>query len=287
MAYNQKDNSQLRQLQLYELNLLKTFADICEKNNLRYYMIGGTMLGAVRHKGFIPWDDDIDIGMPREDYIRFLEIAQKSLPHQCKILNYKKDKDYLRYFSRLVDTRVKIYNDSNTDTLIENAWMDIFPLDGTSNIGFVRNLQFLMLCVNRVMYHFSCFEQMVNLMRPGRPKYQQLIIKFGMKFKVGRRRDSKAILDKIDRKLRRYSFDKSDYVMNFFGAYVKKEVLPREWFGEAKKYQFEDAMLNGPAEYDIYLRQFYGEYQIPPSDEHKDKHTITKIEYIEEDDKNE
>lgn len=287
MAYNQKDNSQLRQLQLYELNLLKTFADICEKNNLRYYMIGGTMLGAVRHKGFIPWDDDIDIGMPREDYIRFLEIAQKSLPHQYKILNYKKDKDYLRYFSRLVDTRVKIYNDSNTDTLIENAWMDIFPLDGTSNIGFVRNLQFLMLCVNRVMYHFSCFEQMVNLMRPGRPKYQQLIIKFGMKFKVGRRRDSKAILDKIDRKLQRYSFDKSDYVMNFFGAYVKKEVLPREWFGEAKKYQFEDAMLNGPAEYDIYLRQFYGEYQIPPSDEHKDKHTITKIEYIEEDDKNE
>lgn len=287
MAYNQKDNSQLRQLQLYELNLLKTFADICEKNNLRYYMIGGTMLGAVRHKGFIPWDDDIDIGMPREDYIRFLEIAQKSLPHQYKILNYKKDKDYLRYFSRLVDTRVKIYNDSNTDTLIENAWMDIFPLDGTSNIGFVRNLQFLILCVNRVMYHFSCFEQMVNLMRPGRPKYQQLIIKFGMKFKVGRRRDSKAILDKIDRKLQRYSFDKSDYVMNFFGAYVKKEVLPREWFGEAKKYQFEDAMLNGPAEYDIYLRQFYGEYQIPPSDEHKDKHTITKIEYIEEDDKNE
>ena len=287
MAYNQKDNSQLRQLQLYELNLLKTFADICEKNNLRYYMIGGTMLGAVRHKGFIPWDDDIDIGMPREDYIRFLEIAPKSLPHQYKILNYKKDKDYLRYFSRLVDTRVKIYNDSNTDTLIENAWMDIFPLDGTSNIGFVRNLQFLMLCVNRVMYHFSCFEQMVNLMRPGRPKYQQLIIKFGMKFKVGRRRDSKAILDKIDRKLQRYSFDKSDYVMNFFGAYVKKEVLPREWFGEAKKYQFEDAMLNGPAEYDIYLRQFYGEYQIPPNDEHKDKHTITKIEYIEEDDKNE
>ena len=287
MAYNQKDNSQLRQLQLYELNLLKTFADICEKNNLRYYMIGGTMLGAVRHRGFIPWDDDIDIGMPREDYIRFLEIAQKSLPHQYKILNYKKDKDYLRYFSRLVDTRVNIYNDSNTDTLIENAWMDIFPLDGTSNIGFVRNLQFLMLCVNRVMYHFSCFEQMVNLMRPGRPKYQQLIIKFGMKFKVGRRRDSKAILDKIDRKLQRYSFDKSDYVMNFFGAYVKKEVLPREWFGEAKKYQFEDAMLNGPAEYDIYLRQFYGEYQIPPSDEHKDKHTITKIEYIEEDDKNE
>lgn len=282
MAYNQNDNSQLRQLQLYELNLLKTFAEICEKNNLRYYMIGGTMLGAIRHKGFIPWDDDIDIGMPREDYIRFMEIAKDNLPDYYDFLNYRKDDDYLRYFSRLVDKRVKIYNDSNTDTIVENAWMDIFPLDGSSNNPLVRNIQFFTLCVNRVMYHFSCFEKMVNLMRPGRPAYQRMIIKFGMKFKVGRRKDSKKILDKIDRKLRRYSFDKSDYVMNFFGAYVKKELLPREWFGEPKKYQFEDAMLNGPAEYDIYLRRFYGEYQIPPSDEHKDKHTITKIEYTEE-----
>ena len=63
-VYNQDDNSMLRQLQLYELNLLKTFAEICEKNNLKYYLIGGTMLGAVRHQGFIPWDDDVDIGMP-------------------------------------------------------------------------------------------------------------------------------------------------------------------------------------------------------------------------------
>lgn len=65
-VYNEKDNSMLRQLQMYELNLLKTFAGICEKHHLKYYMIGGTMLGAIRHQGFIPWDDDVDIGMPRK-----------------------------------------------------------------------------------------------------------------------------------------------------------------------------------------------------------------------------
>ena len=287
MAYNEKDNSQLRQLQLYELELLKTFAEICEKNDLKYYLIGGTMLGAVRHKGFIPWDDDIDVGMPRKDYQRFMEIAGDDIPSHYIFLNYRKDRDYLRYFSRLVDTRVKVYNDSNTDTLVENAWMDIFPLDGTPDNAFLRNLWFYSLCVNRVMYHFSCFEQMVNLNRPGRPKYQQMIIRFGKMFKIGRRRDSKAILDKIDRKLQKYSFEDSRYVMNFFGAYVKKEVVPRAWFGDNSKYQFEDVMLNGPTQYDIYLRQFYGDYTIPPSDEHKDKHNISKIEYVNEDNQNE
>lgn len=287
MNYNATDNSELRKLQLYELNLLKVFADICEKNDLRYYMIGGTMLGAVRHRGFIPWDDDIDIGMPREDYKKFMEIVGDQLPDGYVFLNYKTDQDYLRYFSRLVDTRVKIYNDSNTDTLLENAWMDIFPLDGTPDNSLRRLVFFGCLCVRRVMYHFSCFEQMVNLMRPGRPKYQQMIIRFGMRFKIGRKRDSKQILDRIDQKLQKYSFDRSGYVMNFFGAYVKKEIVPREWFGAGQKYLFEDVMLNGPSEYDIYLRQFYGDYTVPPSDEHKDKHNIAKIVYTDGEDDSE
>ncbi len=277
-VYNEKDNSMLRQLQMYELNLLKTFAGICEKHHLKYYMIGGTMLGAIRHQGFIPWDDDVDIGMPREDYKKFMEIVETEIPSYMVFLNYKKDKEYLRYFSRLVDRRVEIYNDSNTDTLVENAWIDIFPLDGTPDNKLRRWLFFTRLSAVRTMYHFSCFEKMVNLMRPGRPLYQRIIIKIGQKTKLGRNMDSKKILDRLDRKLQKFSFEDSKYVMNFFGAYVYKEILPREWFGDHARYQFEDIMLSGPAQYDPYLKQFYGEYEIPPSDEHKDKHTITKIE---------
>lgn len=108
--------------------------------------------------------------------------------------------------------------------------------------------------------------------------YQRIIIKIGQKQNWEGNMDSKKILDRLDRKLQKFSFEDSKYVMNFFGAYVYKEILPREWFGDHARYQFEDIMLSGPAQYDPYLKQFYGEYEIPPSDEHKDKHTITKIE---------
>lgn len=283
-AYNKEDNSKLRQLQLYELNLVKTFVEICEKHDLRYYLIGGTMLGAVRHQGFIPWDDDVDLGMPRKDYNRFLELAAKEIPSHMEVLNYKTTPDYLRYFSRLVDRRVRIYNDSNTETLVENAWIDIFPLDGLPDNPLRRKLRFTRLSAQRVMYHFSCFEQMVNLMRPGRPLYQRILIKIGQVTKIGRRKDTKALLDKLDHNLQKYDFYESAYVMNFFGAYVFKEIIPRSWFGSEGRYLFEDLMLCGAEQYDIYLRQFYGEYMTPPSDEHKDKHTITKIEYADEED---
>lgn len=282
-AYNETDNSELRRLQLCELDLLKVFAEICDRYHLRYYMIGGTMLGAIRHKGFIPWDDDVDIGMPRRDYQKFLSIVQKNVPEHIRLLNYKKDRDYLRYFSRLVDTRVKIYNDSSSETLIENAWIDIFPFDGTPNHKIHRDLWFLWLCVLRVRYHFSCFDQMVNLMRPGRPLYQRIIIRFGQIFRVGRHSDSKKLLRRIEHHLRKYSFDSSDYVVNFFGAYVQKEIIPRKWLQNGREYPFEDTKLRGAVKYDIYLKNFYGDYMTPPSDSNKDKHTIARIEYGDRD----
>jgi lipopolysaccharide cholinephosphotransferase len=282
--YQEADNSELRRLQLCELNLLKTFRDVCAKYNLRYYMIGGTMLGAVRHQGFIPWDDDVDIGMPRPDYQKFLKIVRKNLPSYIELLHYKKDEDYLRYFSRLTDRRVTIYNDSNTETLMENAWIDIFPLDGTPNHPLVRKLWFLGLCIMRVKYHFSCFDRMVNLMRPNRPLYQRIIIGFGKRFHPGNKADTKQILRRIEYHLRRYAYDESDYVMNFFGAYVQKEIIPRNWLGEGAEYHFEDITLPGPVSYDIYLKNFFGDYRKPPEDADKDKHTITKIEYRETED---
>lgn len=85
--------TELRDLQLVELDILKEFLRICKKYNLRYYALGGTLLGAVRHKGFIPWDDDVDIGMPRPDFIRFGEIAKKNFPNIFVSAHIRKHRD--------------------------------------------------------------------------------------------------------------------------------------------------------------------------------------------------
>lgn len=279
MAYNRDDNSQLRSLQLVELDIIKLFAEICEKHGLRYYMVGGTMLGAIRHKGFIPWDDDMDVGMPRPDYERFIQIVRSELPPGYDFLNYKQDKDYKRYFSRLVDTNVVVHNASNTKTILENAWLDIFPFDGMPEGNFRRHLHFWHMTFWRVLYHASCFEELVNLNRPGRPLYQRLIIKFISVTHLGARMDTKKLMRRMEKGLMRYSYDSSSHMVSFFGAYMLREIVDKKLLGRGKKYPFETLMLNGPEQYDAFLTHFYGDYMTPPKDADKDKHNIEKIEY--------
>ena len=109
------------------LNLLVEFADYCDTNNLRYYLLGGTLLGAVRHKGFIPWDDDIDVCMPRPDYERFIELQSKNkkIEFRC-IENNTSDLPFMKIIDKKTFVRQLYTAESETS----NLWVDIFPFDG-------------------------------------------------------------------------------------------------------------------------------------------------------------
>lgn len=280
-SYNEEDNSELRKLQLVELDLMKLFSDICEKHHLRYYLVGGTMLGAVRHKGFIPWDDDMDVGMPRPDYEKFLKIVNDELPEGYGSLNYKKNKEYNRYFSRIVNKNVKITNASNTKTIIEDAWLDIFPFDGMPKNKIKQNIHFWYMTMLRFFYHASCFDELVNLNRPGRAWYLQLAIKFLAVTHLGSHLNTKKLMLRIEKHLKKYDYDSCSYMISFFGAYMKREIVDKKMLGDGAKYQFETLQLNGPVLYDEFLRHFYGDYMKPPSNADKDKHNIKKIVYNE------
>ena len=91
-----------------DMEIVKAVVKICDRHGLIYYMLGGTMLGAIRHKGFIPWDDDIDLGMPRDDYEKFLEIAPNELPDTLKVVNYRNTPEYQYYITRVLDTDTKV-----------------------------------------------------------------------------------------------------------------------------------------------------------------------------------
>lgn len=279
MAYNQSDNSELRSLQLVILDIVRVFVDICERHQLRYYMVGGTMLGAIRHKGFIPWDDDMDVGMPRPDYEKFLTIVRTELPEGYSFLNYKQDADYLRYFSRIVDERVRVTNASGSEVIVENAWLDIFPLDGMPRTAIGRSLHFWHVTAWRFFYHASCFKQLVNLNRPGRPLYQRKLIRFIQLTHIGEGLDSRKLLRHIEKLLLKYPYDDSTYMVSLFGIYMTREIVEKRLLGAGKMYPFETLMLRGPSEADAFLTHFFGDYMTPPNDADKDKHNILSIEY--------
>ena len=279
MANKAADTSELRVLQLAELDLMKLFVQICEKHKLRYAMIGGTMLGAVRHKGFIPWDDDIDVGMPREDYEKFLTIVRSELPEGYDFLNYKQNPKYLRYFSRIVDKRVKVVNASYAERRIENAWIDIFPLDGMPKTKLGRFIHFWHMTAWKFFYHASCFKQLVNLRRAGRPLYQRMLIKFMQVTRIGSKLDTRKLMARLEKMLTKYSVEDCEYGISLFGAYMMKEIMPKRIFGEGALYDFEGCRFIGPAEYDEFLTLLYGDYMTPPKD--KNKHIIEKIEGAE------
>lgn len=281
-SYNSDDNSELRKLQLTELENMRIFAEICDRHGLRYYMVGGTMLGAIRHKGFIPWDDDMDVGMPRPDYEKFIRIVRKELPEGYSFLNYKTNKDYKRYFSRIVNDNVTVVNASNTRTIEENAWLDIFPFDGMPEGKLRRMIHFYHMTAIRFFYHASCFDELVNLNRPGRAWYLKAAIRFIQITHIGSRMDTKKLMRRMERGLRKYPYDKSRFVVSFFGSYMTKEIVDKRLLGRGKNYPFETLMLNGPERYDEFLTHFYGDYMKPPSDADKDKHNIKEIAYGDE-----
>lgn len=243
--------------------IMQEIMPVVKKYNLKYFMLGGTLLGTVRHGGFIPWDDDIDIGMPRQDYDKFLEIIQKELPSYLKLHTYWDESDHHYYFSRVVDTRHELKRTGSTVERTEDVWVDIFPLDGMPNNVLVRRVHMIHLLYARARYHMATFNR-VNLKRPGRPLSERIIIKLVMVTGLGTNSNAKYWLDRIDALLRKYKVEQSEWVVNFMGQYKFKEMFPKSWYGEGTMYEFEDSELMGPDNYDAVLNKQYGDYMIPP-----------------------
>lgn len=261
-----------------DMEIVKNVIDICEKNNLEYFMLGGTMLGAIRHKGFIPWDDDIDLGLPRKDYEKFLEIAPRQLANNLKIVNYKTDPNYHYYITRILDMDTKVIEEriENEEEKYTNASIDIFPLDGTPNNNILRKIYFF-----RVLYHRAlmslCYKDSIDKKRK-RSKKEKILLWVMMKLPIDKITTAYKQKEKIDKLLKKQDFYNSKYVGNIMGAYRTKEIVPKGFYGNGKTYQFEDIKMNGLELYDEYLKYTYGDYmKLPPEDKRKTHFKIIEI----------
>lgn len=272
-----KTQSNIEKLHEADMAILKEFISLCNKHDWTYYMLGGTMLGAIRHKGFIPWDDDIDLGMPRTDYETFLKVAPNELSRHLRIVNYKTDPDYHYYITRIQDVDTKVvetrYESSGEYTHVS---IDIFPLDGTPNNSLCRKLYNFKLMAHRAMMSLH-YKDGID---PDRKR--GLIERFALgllkclptdkMFNAYKQKDA------CDKMLKKYPMDKSLYTGNMMGAYRTRELIPTSWYGADAYYDFEDVKLRGIKEYDKYLTHLYGDYmQIPPEGSRKIHFKIIEI----------
>ena len=236
--------------------MMSWFHLFCEENNLRYYVLGGTMLGAVRHGGFIPWDDDIDVGMPRTDYEKLYKILGTKI-HGKYLLETPKttSKDYYYTFSKLYDIQTTLVE--NTRSKIKRGiYLDIFPLDGIGNSQ------------DDAKKNYSKIKKLDNVLmlkvagiRKGRKLYKNVGVALFRLIPIS----SKKLLNLVCNECSKRDFDDFAYGGNLVGAWGAKEILPREVMGTPKLYKFENIMVYGAEDADKYLTGLYGDWrQLPP-----------------------
>lgn len=235
------------------LGIGKEFHRICTENDIPYYMLGGTMLGAVRHKGFIPWDDDMDFGVPREHYERLKQVLAKQLAPTYKVLTIE-NSDALCYdFIKVSDERTVIkemYKENAKDTFGVN--IDIFPLD--RSLGKKSEIK-LVSAIKKVCA-YVCLS---SKRRPLPKKVIALTLKVLLFWC-----DKIVVRDFINKCLLP---NKGDYVSNIYGAWGFKETVKEDVMGTPRLYKFEDVEFYGVAKPELYLKSLYNDYmQLPPAD---------------------
>ena len=267
-----EDKHKLSPLQEQELEILKEFQRICDTNHLQYFVVAGTMLGAMRHHGFIPWDDDIDVAMPRHEYDRFLEIAPKQL-HSDYFLESPRDKNHVTIVSTITSKKGGFILNNAQKELHTGAWIDIMMIDGVPDPGIKRTIHWYRYMVLRAFYQISHFDEVVDQNRK-RPAYEKAIIQFAKITKLQKLLDSPKINARIEKLMRSVAYEESNYVATYCGIYRKKEIVPKEWYGNGTKFPFEDTEVFGLSEADKYLKQLYGDYMTPPDDITTGKHNV-------------
>ncbi len=270
-------DSDIDKLHAVDMGILKEVIGLCDAHDLLYYALGGTMIGAIRHKGFIPWDDDIDIGMPRKDYEQFLRIAPKLLDNKFKLINYKTDPDYHYYITRILDTTTKVVETRyEYEGKYTHASIDIFPLDGSPNNSFLRKLYYLRVLSHRAMMSLHYKKGIDPDRKRGfLEKTMLFVLKMLPTDKMFNAYHQKEIIDRL---LKEYDMWSSNVSGNIMGAYRTVEMIPTEWYGRDTFYEFENIKIRGIKEYDKYLSHMYGDYMtLPPEGSRKTHFKILDV----------
>lgn len=263
----------MNDLQKVQLEILKEFDRVCKKNNLKYFLTGGNLIGAVRHKGFIPWDDDIDIEMPRPDYDKLIKLKDE-FTHPYFLQTYQTDPNFPYNF-------MKIRN-SNT-TYIENyfchhkinhgVWIDIFPLDGVSKKvvekpTFSMKFKIWSIWMRYYLVYLSTLKRKIRKESFFSDIFYNLV--YVLTFWVS---INHWMSKWIDHTMKKVKYQDAKMVCNLFSVYHAKSILKKEYYQDTTFLPYEGEMFMAPKGYHEILTKTYGDYmKLPPKEKQVGHH---------------
>lgn len=265
------------------LKVFEEFIRICEENSLQYFCLGGTLLGAIRHQGMIPWDDDIDVGMPRADYQKFLKIFNSKRNAQFSLIYPTAENNFYLPFAKVYANYTKL-QEINTDCLI-GVFVDVFPLDGISSEDEAGH--------NNLYKYIELKTELWSSARSHQAKAREILKNFSnMNFKFLKRdltslisptKYRESLLHKLKQIATKNSYESSSFVCNFGGAWATKEISTKEEFSGFKYVNFEHLSVRIPIGYHKYLTRMYGNYLIPPKEvDRASKHLFDILELTDQ-----
>lgn len=263
----------LNELQKKLLDILVWFHNFCIENQLRYYVLGGTMLGTMRHKGFIPWDDDIDVGMPREDYNRLIELLEdKQMDSYVLESPNSKKEDFIYPFAKLYDVRTTLVEHCRYDVK-RGIYLDIFPLDGVGN-----DLSIAKKHMNKVFVLQDILALKISAFRKNRKFYKNFGV-FLFRLIPNKCISAKKLIKKINVLCQEFDINKSTYGGNLFGQWRGNEIMESSIYGKPTIYKFHGYEIYGVEKPNEYLTNLYGNWQeLPPKDKQVSHHDFTYID---------
>ena len=253
-----------REAQEIEIELLQEFADICERHGLKYYLAYGTLIGAARHEGFIPWDDDLDVMMPREDFELLLShFAEWRGRSTSKLVHCRSGQSRFPY-GRMIDTRTLIVETYCQGGEELGAWIDIFPLDDmpVDGNGLFR----------RIVYWNTA--RMLAISNPNKGASLPARIMKKILVPFYRRKGAIHYAMKMDRAVMEWTACDPSYYAEILGVTERNKPLPKEWF-EPALLPFEGRDYCVPAHYDEVLTSCYGDWRKLPPEDQRTPHPMT------------